>query len=278
MTDAVSAAGDAVVRKAGDWKEPLGRVGLIGQGVVATIVGLLAIRIALGEKDEAATSEGAVAWLAHQPFGKFLLVALTVGLFALAAWRFLDALMGDPVEGSEPKDRVKYAVLGVIYLSLAITTLGITIAKWTGSGATNGTGKTGDEGSQKAASTLFDWPAGRWLVGIAGVGIIGYGIYNFYKQVIGRKFAERLDADDTSWVVRLGLVGYTAQSLVYAVIGYFFIQAAIAFSSTTAKGPSGALIELGNEGWGQVLLWVIAIGLFAYGTFCIAESKYRKAC
>lgn len=277
MTQAASAAGSAVATKARDWKDPVGRLGLLGQGVLATVVGILAIRIAVGDKDEAATSEGAVAWVADQPLGKFLLVALTVSLFALAVWRFLDAWMGDPVEGSEPKDRVKYAVLGVIYLSLAITTLGITIANWTGSGNTGGSGKSGDEGSQKAASTLFDWPAGRWLVGIAGVGIVGYGIYNFYKQVITKKFTERFDAADDSWVVRLGLVGYTAQSLVYVVIGYFFIQAAIAFESKTAKGPSGALIELGREGWGQLLLWVIAIGLFAYGVFCVAEAKYRKA-
>src|SRR5262245_39890287 len=169
MAQAASAAGQAVAEKARDWKEPIGRVGLVGQGVVATIVGLLAIRIAMGEKDEAATSAGAVAWLAQQPFGKFLLIALTVALFALAIWRFLDALFGDPVEGSEPKDRVKYAVLGVIYLSLAITTLGITIANWTESEGASGSGETGDEGSQKATSQLFDFPAGRWLVGILGV-------------------------------------------------------------------------------------------------------------
>ena len=275
MTDAVSAAGETAVTKARDWKEPIGRVGLAGQGVLAVIIGVLAIGIAMGDKDEAATSEGAVAWLAHQPFGKFLLVALTVALFALAVWRFLDAVFGDPVEGSEPKDRVKYAVLGVVYLSLAITTLGITIANWTGSGDQDGAQKSGDQGSQKAANTLFDWPAGRWLVGILGFAVIGYAGYNFYKQVIKRKFTERID--DTTWVVRLGLIGYTAQSLVYAVIGYFFVQAAIAFKSKTAKGPSGALIELAEQGWGKVLLWVIAIGLFAYGLFCLAEAKYRKA-
>jgi hypothetical protein len=244
---------------------------------VATIIGIIAIRIALGKKDDAATSDGAVAWLAHQPLGKFLLVALTVALFALALWRFLCAAMGDPVEGSEPKDRVKYAVLGVVYLLLAIATLGVTVANWTGSGDKAESTQSGDEGSQKATSTLFDWPAGRWLVGLLGVAVIGYAGYNFYKQVIKRKFVERLDADRGSWVVRLGLLGYTAQSLVYAVVGYFFIQAAIAFKSSTAKGPSGALIELGNTAAGKVLLWVIALGLFAYGVFCIAEAKYRKA-
>jgi hypothetical protein len=277
MVDAPGAVGGAVVSRVRDWKEPIGRLGLVGQGVVATIIGLLAIRIAMGDKDEAATSEGAVAWLADQPLGKFLLVALTVALFALALWRFLCAVMGDPVEGSEPKDRLKYAALALIYLLLAITTLGITIANWTGTSDTAGSEQTGDEGSQKAASTLFDWPAGRWLVGILGVAVIGYAGYSFHKQVMKKTFAGRLDADEGSWIVRLGLVGYTAQSLVYAVVGYFFIQAAIAFKSTTAKGPSGALIELADTASGKVLLWIIAIGLFAYGVFCIAEAKYRKA-
>jgi hypothetical protein len=277
MTDAISTTTDVVASAARDWKEPIGRVGLVAQGVVATIIGLLAIRIALGQKGQAATSDGAIAWLAQQPFGKFLLVALTVGLFALALWRFLDALMGDPVEGSEAKDRVKYAALGLVYLLLAVATLKLTVANWTGSGNTNGSGKSGDEGAQKATSTLFGWPGGRWLVGIAGVAIIGYGIFSFYKQVIKKDFIERLDADDGAWVVRLGYVGYTAQALVYVVIGYFFIQAAIAFKSSTARGPSGALIQLSEESWGPWVLWAIAIGLLAYGIFCIAEAKYRKA-
>jgi Domain of Unknown Function (DUF1206) len=267
----------AAVDTAKDWKATLGRVGLVGQGVVATIVGLLAIRIAMGEKDEAATGEGAVAWVAQQPFGKFLLVALTVALFALAAWRILSAILGDPVEGSEPKDRLKYAVLGFIYLSLAVTTLGLTIANWTGEGDAEGSGETGDEGSQQAADTVFDWPAGRWLVAIGGVAVIAYAGFSFVKQVVKLDFASRLDADEDSWVVRLGRVGYTAQALVYAVIGYFFVQAAIAFDPDEAKGPSGALIELADEAWGQALLWAIAIGLFAYGIFCLAEAKFRKA-
>jgi hypothetical protein len=268
---------DSVASKARDWKEPIGRLGLVGHGVVATIVGVIALQMAIGEKDESATSAGAVAWLADQPLGKFLLVALTAALFALALWRFLCALMGDPAEGSEPKDRLKYGILGFVYLLFAITTLGITIANWTGSGDAAGSEQSGDEASQEAASTLFEWPAGRWLVGILGVAVIAYAGYNFYKQVIGLKFAERLDAEEGSWIVRFGQVGYTAQSAVYAVVGFFFVQAAIAFESSTAKGPSGALIELADTAAGKLLLWFIAIGLFAYGVFCIAEAKYRKA-
>ena len=55
-----AAAGEAVAAKTKDWKELMGRIGLVGQGVVATIVGLLTIRMAMGDKDEAATNDGAL--------------------------------------------------------------------------------------------------------------------------------------------------------------------------------------------------------------------------
>jgi hypothetical protein len=45
----------------------------------------------------------------------------------------------------------------------------------------------------------------------------------------------------------------------------------------TAKGTSGALIELGDTTADKVLLWIIAIGLFAYGTFCIAEGPVPES-
>ncbi len=277
MTHALGSTQHAVAHRARDWKETLGRVGLIGQGVVAAIVGLLAIRIAMGDKEQDPSGEGAVAWVAQQPFGRFLLVALTVSLFALATWRVLCAVMGDPVQGSDGQHRVKYAVLAVIYLSLAITTLSMTIANWTGAGGASGGGSGSDQKSKEAASTMFDLPAGRWLVGLLGAGIIGYAVWNFYKQVLQRHFAERLDADEHSWVVRLGMVGYGAKALVIAVVGWFFLQAAITYRPEKAAGPSGALLELAGTSWGPVLLWAIALGLFIYGVFCVAEARYRTA-
>jgi len=260
---------------ASDGKSRLGRLGLVGQGAVAAIVGILAIQMARGDTSSA-TSQGAVAWLAEQPFGKFLLVALTVALFALAAWRIIEVFTGDPVEGSEVKDRVKFAVLGIIYLSLAITTLGVTIANWTG-GTSDAGGGSGDAGAQKATSTVFDLPAGRFLVGLGGLALIGYGLYRIYKESYGAKFTKRLTVGEDSWVVRLGRAGYAAQGLVYMVVGWFLLQAAITYDATEATGPSGALVELAGKGWGQLLLWAIAIGLFCYGLFCIAEAKYRRA-
>ena len=81
-----------------DWKETLGRVGLVGKGVLYTVIGLLAVQLALGDASSDQGTTGAIQWIAEQPFGRFLLVALTVALFALAGWRLLDAMVGDPVD------------------------------------------------------------------------------------------------------------------------------------------------------------------------------------
>jgi hypothetical protein len=258
----------------GDWKETLGRVGLVGKGVVFAIVGILAIQLATGDQENA-SQQGAIQWVAEQPFGKFLLVALTAALFALAAWRLLDAWMGDPVEGSEASDRVKYAVKGVLYLALAITSLSITISNWSGSGDQAASQSGG--GNQQATATVLEWPGGRFLVGALGLFVIGYALYQVKKHAVDAGFTERLDVGEGHWITKLGRFGYAARSVVYVMVGWFFLQAAITYNPEESKGLSGALQELAGGGFGQLVLWVVAVGLLAYGLFTVLESKHRVA-
>src|SRR5215217_2178451 len=97
------------------WREPLGRAGIAARGVLYLILGILAIQFARGETSSDEVSQtGAFAKVAEQPFGKFLLVVLILGLIALALWRFIQAAVGDPVEGDEAKDRVEYLGKGIL--------------------------------------------------------------------------------------------------------------------------------------------------------------------
>ena len=277
MTHAIS-TDPGIEARASDWKDLLGRGGLVGQGVVAAIIGILAIQLAMGDPNEATTKDGAVAWLADQPAGKFLLVLLTIALFALAIWRFLDAIWGDPVEGDKTTKRIKFAALSVLYAVFAVTALSATIAYWTGDPASaSGSGGGGDQTSKEATSKVLDWPAGPWLVALGGIVLIGFALWSIKHHVIDQSFTKRLDKADGTWVARLGQAGYGARALVYMVIGWFFVQAAITYDPNQAKGLAGALQELAGKGWGQVLLRAIALGLFCYGLFCVAEAKYRKA-
>ena len=259
----------------GDWKETIGRVGLVGKGVLYTVIGVLAIQLALGDASGDTTKNGAIEWIAAQPLGKFLLVALTISLFALAAWRLLDAAVGDPVEGSEASDRAKFAVKGVLYLSLAVGALSATIANWNGSGSSSG--GSGSGGQQQATATVLEWPAGRWIVAAAGLAVIAYALHVFKKHTIDEGFLQRVSVAADSAVARLGRLGYAARSVVFLVIGYFLVQAGLSYQPGKTKGLSGALQEISGKGWGQWLLLAVAVGLFAYGLFTLAESKYRRA-
>jgi hypothetical protein len=274
MTDVIEGAGRRVQTGAtGSTKSLLGRVGLVAEGVVYGLVGLLALQIAAGNRGARADQIGAVEHIARQPSGKFLLVVLTAALFALGAWRLLEVLTGDPVEGSDTPHRVKYAVKGVLYLGVAVSALSITLANW---GKASG-GRSGGRTGASTTATVFEWPAGRWLVVLAGVLLIAYALYSIKEHAIGHRFAEWLTEPADSWIVKLGRIGYAARAVVYLVVAVFLIQAAVAYDASEAKGISGALQELSQESWGRLLVWAVAAGLVAFGVFLMAQARYRRA-
>jgi hypothetical protein len=265
----------------GDWKETLGRMGLVGKGALYAIVGVLAIQLASGDVGQDTSKPGAIEWVAGQPFGHLLLVALTVCLFAMAAWRLLDAVVGDPVEGDDPSDRVRFAAKGLLYLAVAAVALITTIDVWStpdaSSGAGRGGGASGDQQQQQATATVLDWPGGRWIVMAAGLGLVVYALVLAKRHAGDAKFMERLDVGSSHWVEPLGRWGYAARSIVFVLIGWFLFQAGLDHRPDESKGISGALKELAGGGWGQVALWVVAVGLLAYGLFNLAEAKHRRA-
>lgn len=268
-------AGQAAQRaSAGGWKDRLGRVGLIGRGALYAIVGLLALQLALGDVRKDTSVGGAVEWIASQPFGKFLLVALTLSLFALAAWRLLDAAMGDPVEGSEAKDRLEYAAKAALYLGFAVVALTATVSAWEGSAS--GSTANGEEQGQQATSWVLEWPGGRWIVGAAGAAVIAYGAYTVKQHTIDAEFLERLDASTPGWIEPAGRVGYAAKAMSLGLIGWFLLRAGLTYDPREARGLSGALQELATSGGGRVVLGAVALGFMAMGGFMLAEARFRR--
>ncbi|MET0324479.1 MAG: DUF1206 domain-containing protein [Ilumatobacteraceae bacterium] len=277
-TTGVTTGGGAMARS---WRDPLGRAGIAARGVLYLLLGVLAIQFARGEaSSDEVNQTGAIQTLAEQPLGKFLLVALTLGLVALCVWRLIQTFVGDPVEGDEAKDRVKYFGKAVIYGALVVTAVKITIDNWDGGGSTSQTQSgNGDQQQQQATSTLFDLPAGRWLVGILGVVLIGAAVYEVYHHTVQASFMKRMapSGDGSSGAIELfGRIGYAARSVVWAISGIFFIVAAVDYDPNESKGISGALQELADHSWGPIILWATAIGLFLFGLFCLLESRYRK--
>jgi hypothetical protein len=75
--------------------------------------------------------------------------------------------------------------------------------------------------------------------------------------------------------VFMGRFGYAALGVVFAIIGFFLIVAALQLNPAKAKGLDSALTELLHP-FGPVLLGVVALGLIAYSVFSFVEACYRR--
>jgi hypothetical protein len=65
-----------------------------------------------------------------------------------------------------------------------------------------------------------------------------------------------------SWVPPLARLGYAAKGIVYLLVGWIAIKAALA--SGTPEGSTGALASLTHDKGGHLMLMAIAIGLLAH--------------
>ena len=74
--------GERVART--DSFEGLARAGLVARGVVYGIIGILALKLALGDGGEATNQQGALQTIAQGPFGKVLLALMAIGLLGYA--------------------------------------------------------------------------------------------------------------------------------------------------------------------------------------------------
>jgi hypothetical protein len=177
----------------------LARAGLLAKGASYGIVGVLAIKLALGDGGKATSRQGALQTLAHSTFGKVLLILLAFGFASYALWRFVQAF----AEGKWGKG-AGYVGRGLIYAGLTYSTIKIL----TGSGQQ----QSQTQKAHQTAATVFSWPAGRWIVGIGGAVVLGAALWNLYRG-LSRKFEDKWRTGEMSererkWGGRAGVAGH----------------------------------------------------------------------
>src|SRR2546423_4088156 len=165
--------GENLVRSRGfEW---LARAGFVARAVVYVTIGVLALKLALGLGGTPADQRGALHAVAHQPFGKLLLTLMAIGLGGYSLWRLVRAAIGHGPEGSDTGfERLAALASGIAYG--AICAIAIEILLGAGGGGSSGSPK-------KATAGVFGWPAGTWIVGIAGGVMIGVALYQGYRGI-----------------------------------------------------------------------------------------------
>jgi Na+/proline symporter len=255
------------------WVERLARFGYAAKGVVYTIVGALAVQAAFGQGGQTTDTKGALGAIAAQPFGKFLLVLLTIGLIGYVLWRFVQAIKDPEHKGDDPKGlarRAGYAISGLIYAGLALSAIGLI----------RGSGGGGGNSEQGWTAKLLSQPFGQWLVGLVGALVIGIGFYQLY-EAYKAKFRKEMKLHEMSpteetWATRIGRFGLAARGVVFVIIGFFLLQAARQSDPNQARGLDGALKALAQQPYGPWLLGIVALGLVAYGIYQGVQARYRR--
>jgi len=260
-------------RRAGqsDWVERLGRAGLVAKGVLYAVIGILAIKVALGGREESPDREGALNAIAQQPLGRGLLGVLALGLAAYALWRLAQGFLDRDNEGEGAKGLVKRgsAVVRAAWYGLLAA---FTVERILDS-------RSGGSSEQKTTAGVFELPLGRYLVFAAGLVFFGAAAFNGYRAVTCKfnkklKTGEMSDAEEKA-ATGVGILGHLARLVVFGLVGAFLVEAAWTYDSKEARGLDGALLELSQEPYGGLLLGGVAVGLIAYALYCFVQARYR---
>lgn len=253
--------------------EAAGRWGLAARGVIYLLVGFLALEISFGEGREQADRGGVLHELARQPLGGALVWGVGAGLAGMALWRLSETLVGSAgPDGRKASKRLMAGLRFVMYAVISFSVLAFAAGEQ-GSGSS-------DRQSRGVTSMALALPAGQWLVGLAGLTLVGAGGWIAIRAVM-RKYRRHLKLSEMSARARrvvdvLGVCGGASRGIVFAAAGAYAIRAAVQSDPDKAKGLDDTLRALAGTSAGPLLLSAIAAGLALFGLFSFAMTRWRK--
>jgi len=248
--------------------EWLARFGSAAVGVGYILIGILAGASARGGSSQAPNQQGALDVVYYHPFGRFILGAAAICVFAYAIYRGARAF----TTYGKPSSRIASLFRGVVYAVVAYAALRLAV-----SGHQTGSGSA--QNVHQSTAKVMGLPFGPEIVILIGVVVIGIGLYQIYKAYaskLDRILAlSKLSETVRKAIIALGRVGLAARGAVFMIIGAFLIVAGIHHNPGQSRGMAGALHSLQSRPYGSAILSFIAAGLVAYGLYSIVSARYR---
>ncbi|WP_279105310.1 DUF1206 domain-containing protein [Gordonia paraffinivorans] len=267
LTGAVDRATDS------SWFERVARAGHAVSGLVHLLIAYIIVRLAFGDGGSADQS-GALGMFADSTGGRIALWVATVAFAGLALWRFAEAIVGphptEPGRGDNDGledwvDRGKAFSVGLVFVGFA----------WTAARFAMGGGTSSGEQNAGLTARLMESGAGKFVVVVAGLVIIGVGGYHVYKGV-RRKFLDDLTISGDRGATVAGVIGYCGKGTVLVGTGVLVLVAVATADPSKASGLDATVKSLSGLPAGQVLMLLAAAGIAAYGVYCYWLTHFAR--
>jgi hypothetical protein len=265
-------SGRALARQVEDspLAERTARLGLVARGVLWSLVGVLAASVAVGGGGEQADQGGALRAVGSTPGGTALLLALSAGFLAYAAYQLLCAAVGHRAASGVRRAlrRAKNAGEALLHLAAAASCVRAAVRSAPDS----------EQQTRSATAAVMGAPGGRLLVGAVGAVAVAVAVALVARALVQRHHADRLRGVPRALrrpVTVLGVAGYAGRSLALGLVGGFLVSAALRFRPDEARGLDAALDAVRGQPFGRSLLLLAAASFLAYGLWSFVEAAWR---
>jgi amino acid permease len=257
-------------RSADQGARTAGLVGLVARGALYLALAVLALQLVFGNRSKDADPRGAMHDLAHSGFGIVVLVILVLGFAGFALLHLYRAI-------TDPDGKAGHRVMDAFW-AVVNGLLSVLAASFLFSPSKSG-GNT-DQKDKVFTAKVMDMSGGRLLVGVVGLAILGYGVFLLWSALSDDRQDEYavLDAApaETPAVRALARVGNVARGAILGFIGGLLLVAAIQHDATETEGIDGALKRMLDHAWGQVAVFLVALGFAAFGVYSVARAWVNR--
>jgi Domain of Unknown Function (DUF1206) len=258
------------------WFSAVARAGLVSRAAIYVVLAVLAyLIVANGRPPSQASGTGALAEVAKQPAGPFLLALLSAGLLCYGAWRLTQAAAGvEPSVHDRPSawKRLGWLAIAALYGALFAEAMSILA----GSGASGGL----TSHPQGAAATVLSWPGGPFVLGLIGAGLAGgAALLGLWSCVYD--YAKTLDEHRAPRWIRpatrvVGIGGNLTRAALLALVSSYTFLAAVDDSPSREKSLDQSLEAVAHSTAGPWCIALAATGLLSFAAFSALEARYRR--
>lgn len=249
----------------------LAKMGYVARGVIYSTIGTLTLMSALGLQGQKTGSKGAIVAIRNQPAGEFLLMVLVAGLCGYIIWRLIQGIADADNHGLSPKGLVIRAGLVISAVTHAVLTY------WVVKLLLHENDDSSGQSASSAVSNYLNEEMNTLFFGTIGVVLMLVGVAHLFKGYkAGFKKHMSLPKGAHLWLTPACQFGLIARGVVWLIIGWIVLRAAITVGSSDQQGITDALQWLSDSPFGNWLIGIISLGLIAFGVYSFIEAVYRR--